>query len=69
MFTLPDNPFTADTGYHFDAWEDPDGNSYADHATIPANTFADGDRIYLTAQWETDGYDVYFDANGGSGSM
>ena len=35
--------------HRFDHWEDPNGNTYADGATIPANTYKAGDVITLTA--------------------
>ena len=40
--------------YHFKYWEGDDGNTYTDGQTIPANTFAAGSTLTLTAVMEKD---------------
>lgn len=47
-FTLPKCRLMA-YGYDFDHWEDANGNVYEDEGVIPANTYEDGDYIYLMA--------------------
>lgn len=47
-FTLPKCRLMA-YGYDFDHWEDANGNVYEDESVIPANTYEDGNYIYLMA--------------------
>ena len=47
-YTLPANLFRK-FGYTFDHWDDGNNNTYADGATIPANTYSVGDSVTLTA--------------------
>ena len=47
-YQLPKNKF-ARFGYEFDHWDDGNGRTYADMDTIPAGTYAIGDRIIFTA--------------------
>ena len=46
--------------YHFDHWDGSDGITYADQATIPANHFAVGDTLTLTAVFEKDDNSLSF---------
>ena len=47
-YQLPKNRFVK-YGYNFDHWEDNYGHQYEDEAVIPANTYADGNVVILTA--------------------
>ena len=49
-FTLPLNQFVS-FGYEFDHWDDGNGTTYQDRDTIPANTYAVGDNVTLTASF------------------
>ena len=47
-YTLPTSLF-GKFGYKFDHWDDGNGHTYANKATIPANTYAAKDQVTLTA--------------------
>ena len=47
-YQLPKNRFVK-YGYNFDHWEDNYGHQYEDEAVIPANIYADGNVVILTA--------------------
>ena len=49
--TLNENSFYR-FNYHFDHWDNSNGNTYEDKASIPANTFKAGDVLTLTAVFE-----------------
>ena len=69
LFTLPENEFTAPEGYHFAGWVVSGDTPQA--GTTPLwpglQIQVDGD-VVLTAQWQTAGYWVRYDANGGIGT-
>ena len=56
-------------GYTFAGWQDGDGNTYEDGATVKNLTNVDGSTVTLKAQWTPNAYTVSYDANGGSGTM
>ena len=47
-YVLPENAFAL-FGYVFDHWDDGRGHTYVDQDTIPANTYAIGTEVILTA--------------------
>lgn len=67
---LPNVEFTK-TGYHFAGWNtkaDGSGQGYSNKAEV-VNLVPQGtDSITLYAQWLPNGYIVYYDANGGTGT-
>ena len=64
--TLDPNLFTK-TGYHFTGWKDSDGNTYT---KVDESLFTStNETLELDAQWEANTVTVYYDANGGAGSM
>lgn len=72
---LPTNQFTR-TDYTFKGWSRTSGDynsvKYTDGATVPSLSYTDGSIITLYAVWEKNAaktYTVYFNGNGGSGSM
>ena len=55
------------TGYLFDGWADPQGNTYTDKQEV-LNMVSEGS-LELTAQWKPITYQVAFKANGAQGDM
>lgn len=71
MQALFANAFTR-TGYTFAYWNtaaDGSGTSYTDGAEASNLTATDGAIVTLYAQWRSVPYTVYFDPNGGTGTM
>lgn len=64
-YSLPKCSFTAPDGYHFAGWKvNGEGDTKAADTEIDVT-----DNIELFAQWEITTYSVYFNANGGEGTM
>ena len=60
------------TSYEFTHWTtnaNGTGSSYTNGQSVNNLTSTDGGTITLYAQWKLSNYDVYYNANGGSGSM
>ena len=70
-YSLSKNQFTKEQ-YHFTGWNtkpDGSGTGYQEQALIKSLSCVQNDVITLYAQWKPNTYEVFFDANGGEGTM
>ena len=68
---LPVNVFNR-TGYSFAGWStqaDGTGTAYTDGATVRSLSAVENAVVVLYAQWAPNTYTVFFDSNGGTGTM
>lgn len=64
---ITENAFTLE-GYHFDHWEDGNGNSYTDKAAFSDLNFGTEHEITLTTNLEENSYTVVYKLNGATGT-